>query len=178
MAPEVLEGAINFQRDSFLRIDMYAMGLVLWELVSRCSEADGKSDSAEMSLGRWKVTEPPAKLTNSRIYSQHFFFLLWEKPSEPRRFLNMEVGLPPPASSNTSPFPRRLPVTLGEYMLPFEDEIGQHPSLEDLQDVVVHKKMRPVIKDCWLKHPVSNVRRISLRRLSCAFPLLPRTTWS
>lgn len=41
-------------------------------------------------------------------------------------------------------------------MLPFEDEIGQHPSLEDLQDVVVHKKMRPVIKDCWLKHPVSN----------------------
>lgn len=42
MAPEVLEGAINFQRDSFLRIDMYAMGLVLWELVSRCSEADGE----------------------------------------------------------------------------------------------------------------------------------------
>ncbi|TKS66707.1 Activin receptor type-2A [Collichthys lucidus] len=29
MAPEVLEGAINFQRDSFLRIDMYALGLVL-----------------------------------------------------------------------------------------------------------------------------------------------------
>lgn len=47
-------------------------------------------------------------------------------------------------------------VPVGEYMLPFEDEIGQHPSLEDLQDVVVHKKMRPVIKDCWLKHPVSN----------------------
>lgn len=42
MAPEVLEGAINFQRDSFLRIDMYAMGLVLWELVSRCTAADGK----------------------------------------------------------------------------------------------------------------------------------------
>lgn len=48
MAPEVLEGAINFQRDSFLRIDMYAMGLVLWELVSRCSEADGESNGARM----------------------------------------------------------------------------------------------------------------------------------
>ncbi len=36
MAPEVLEGSINFSRDSFLRIDMYACGLVLWELVSRC----------------------------------------------------------------------------------------------------------------------------------------------
>ena len=42
MAPEVLEGAINFNRDAFLRIDMYACGLVLWELLSRCSAADGK----------------------------------------------------------------------------------------------------------------------------------------
>lgn len=50
MAPEVLEGAINFQRDSFLRIDMYAMGLVLWELVSRCSEADGEYSGAKTSL--------------------------------------------------------------------------------------------------------------------------------
>lgn len=56
--------------------------------------------------------------------------------------------------------------TVGEYMLPFEDEIGQHPSLEDLQDVVVHKKMRPVIKDCWLKHPVSNSERIPLAFLT------------
>ncbi|XP_026057389.1 activin receptor type-2B-like [Carassius auratus] len=83
MAPEVLEGAINFQRDAFLRIDMYAVGLVLWELVSRCKAADGPVD---------------------------------------------------------------------EYMLPFEEEIGQHPSLEDLQDAVVHKKLRPVFKDIWLKH--------------------------
>jgi activin receptor type-2 len=37
MAPEVLEGAIDFTRDAFLRIDMYACGLVLWELASRLS---------------------------------------------------------------------------------------------------------------------------------------------
>ena len=35
MAPEVLEGAIQFSRDAFLKIDVYAMGLVLWELMSR-----------------------------------------------------------------------------------------------------------------------------------------------
>jgi len=39
MAPEVLEGAINFSKDAFLRIDVYACGLVLWELASRCSFA-------------------------------------------------------------------------------------------------------------------------------------------
>lgn len=46
------------------------------------------------------------------------------------------------------------PGPVDEYMLPFEEEIGQHPSLEELQEVVVHKKMRPAIKDHWLKHPV------------------------
>ncbi|XP_073503324.1 activin receptor type-2A isoform X1 [Phyllobates terribilis] len=83
MAPEVLEGAINFQRDAFLRIDMYAFGLVLWELASRCTASDGPVD---------------------------------------------------------------------EYMLPFEEEIGQHPSLEDMQEVVVHKKKRPILRECWQKH--------------------------
>lgn len=41
MAPEILEGAINFQRDAFLRIDIYAFALVLWEVVTRCSDAPG-----------------------------------------------------------------------------------------------------------------------------------------
>ncbi|XP_031618314.1 activin receptor type-2B-like isoform X2 [Contarinia nasturtii] len=41
MAPEVLEGAINFTRDAFLRIDVYACALVLWELVSRCTAHGG-----------------------------------------------------------------------------------------------------------------------------------------
>nr|XP_032802298.1 activin receptor type-2B-like isoform X2 [Petromyzon marinus] len=84
MAPEVLEGAINFQRDAFLRIDMYAVGLVMWELVSRCTVADGP---------------------------------------------------------------------VGDYRMPFEDEAGQHPSLEDMQEVVVNKKQRPALRDCWRKHP-------------------------
>lgn len=36
MAPEVLEGAICFQEQSFLRTDMYAVALVMWEMASRC----------------------------------------------------------------------------------------------------------------------------------------------
>lgn len=168
MAPEVLEGAINFQRDSFLRIDMYAMGLVLWELVSRCSETDGKPNSARMLLhlrvkghcaagglskhGLCFFSVCRAVQLQRQLYS-HLIFQILESESL--------------SCSHASLFP--VPVLLlsallgycfssgivGEYMLPFEDEIGQHPSLEDLQDVVVHKKMRPAIKDCWLKHPVS-----------------------
>ena len=36
MAPEVLECHITFEKNSFARVDMYACGLVLWELASRC----------------------------------------------------------------------------------------------------------------------------------------------
>uniref|UniRef100_A0A8D9EN31 receptor protein serine/threonine kinase n=1 Tax=Cacopsylla melanoneura TaxID=428564 RepID=A0A8D9EN31_9HEMI len=84
MAPEVLEGAINFSRDAFLRIDMYACALVLWELASRCSS----------------VTPPP-----------------------------------------------------GDYRLPFSAEVGDHPSLEDMQEAVVHKKLRPTLPETWRQHP-------------------------
>lgn len=133
MAPEVLEGAINFQRDSFLRIDMYAMGLVLWELVSRCPEADGESNGARMQL----ATQGKGPVSFSHLKKQMCLTLSL-------------IEVFPSATLLTSLG------TSGEYMLPFEDEVGQHPSLEDLQDVVVHKKMRPVMKDFWLKHPVSN----------------------
>ncbi|XP_055715978.1 activin receptor type-2B isoform X2 [Phlebotomus papatasi] len=84
MAPEVLEGAINFTRDAFLRIDVYACGLVLWELVSRCSAHGG-------------------------------------------------------------PVP--------EYTLPFESELGPHPNLDEMQDNVVMKKLRPRINNQWRTHP-------------------------
>jgi activin receptor type-2B len=84
MAPEVLEGAIDFNPDAFLRIDMYACGLVLWELVSRCTAQDGP---------------------------------------------------------------------IAEYRLPFEEEVGQHPTLEDMQESVVQRKVRPVIQEHWRQHP-------------------------
>ncbi len=88
MAPEVLEGAINFTRDCFLRIDMYACGLVMWEVLSRCTECyDGQ--------------DPP------------------------------------------------------EYKMPFEEQVGAHPSLEEMQEAVVGRGMRPLIPPGAWTHPVS-----------------------
>ena len=50
---------------------------------------------------------------------------------------------------------------LEDYTLPFEDEVGQHPSLEDMQEVVVHKKLRPQLKDSWQKHVVRKYGKIN-----------------
>jgi len=87
MAPEVLEGAINFSRDAFLRIDMYACGLVLWEIASRCCD----------------------------------------------------VG------------------TVSQYKLPFEAEASQHPTLEEISDLVVNRKVRPELKEVWRKHEALSI---------------------
>ncbi|XP_003747977.1 activin receptor type-2A-like [Galendromus occidentalis] len=79
MSPEVLEGAISFDREAFQRIDMYAVALILWEILSRNRDCD--------------------------------------------------------------PCPT--------YRLPFEEIVGLHPSMGDMQEVVVNQKQRPFIKDTW-----------------------------
>ena len=40
MAPEILEGAVNLRdcESSLKQIDVYALGLVMWEVSTRCSE--------------------------------------------------------------------------------------------------------------------------------------------
>lgn len=40
MAPEVLEGAVNLRdcESSLKQIDVYALGLLLWELATRCTD--------------------------------------------------------------------------------------------------------------------------------------------
>ena len=50
MAPEVLEGAISFQREAYLRIDVYAFALILWELASRTNLSNGQSNNALVHL--------------------------------------------------------------------------------------------------------------------------------
>ena len=42
----------------------------------------------------------------------------------------------------------------GDYHMPFEDEVGLHPTLEEMQDVVVSNRKRPQFKSHWLKNEV------------------------
>lgn len=77
MAPEVLEGAINFSRDAFLRIDVYACALVLWEIVSRCTAHGTVEDyrqpfEADVSSRSRIITY----LTENITYSLNFIFAL------------------------------------------------------------------------------------------------------
>ncbi|KAG8182062.1 hypothetical protein JTE90_013992 [Oedothorax gibbosus] len=84
MAPEVLEGAVNLRdcEASLKQIDVYSLGLIFWELATRCSDL----------------------------------------------FQGLEVP---------------------EYKAPFVAEIGLHPTMEQLQHLVVKRKSRPLFPDIW-----------------------------
>lgn len=45
MAPEVLQGATDMNAVAFICIDVYAAALVTWELLSRCSFAEGGKEN-------------------------------------------------------------------------------------------------------------------------------------
>lgn len=53
-----------------------------------------------------------------------------------------------------------LPVP--EYMLPFQAEVGIHPSFEDMQDFVSREKRRPLFPDLW-KSTNSAIRALKVR---------------
>lgn len=84
MAPEVLEGAVNLRdcETSLKQIDVYSLGLVLWELATRCTD----------------------------------FYQIQELP---------------------------------QYKLPFQAEIGLHPTLEQMQALVCRRKARPLFPAQW-----------------------------
>jgi len=49
-----------------------------------------------------------------------------------------------------------------EYRLPFEKEIEQHPSFEDIAECVVNKRLKLAFKDNWKKsHSVRNYKKCS-----------------
>lgn len=123
MAPEVLEGAINFTPDAFLRIDMYACGLVLWEVVSRCTAVAQPTPT---------LLPPPATVVNQQPPQEQLQLLGGDSV-----VVDMLIG-----SSGVE-----------EYRLPFEAEVGVHPLLEDMQEAVVQRKVRPKIADRWRLHP-------------------------
>ena len=63
-------------------------------------------------------------------------------------------------------------------MMPYEEELSQHPTIEEMQENVVEKKIRPKILHEWRQHSVSwstgsNVYSALKKHLS----LLPKIVW-
>lgn len=59
MAPEVLEGAVNLRdcESALKQVDMYALGLIYWEVFMRCTDLfPGENDQSLSSPGHVPLT--------------------------------------------------------------------------------------------------------------------------
>lgn len=48
--------------------------------------------------------------------------------------------------------------------MPFQNEVGEHPTLEDMQVAVVNKKLRPALDPTWCQTEVSKTVISSLKK--------------
>ena len=46
-------------------------------------------------------------------------------------------------------------VVVEDYRAPYEEEVGIHPTIEDMRLCVLNNKTRPKLKDEWRGHDVS-----------------------
>uniref|UniRef100_A0A4W5M803 receptor protein serine/threonine kinase n=1 Tax=Hucho hucho TaxID=62062 RepID=A0A4W5M803_9TELE len=85
MAPEVLDDSINMKHfESFKRADIYAMGLVFWEIASRCSLA-GIVEDYQLPYHDLVQSDPSVEEMRRVVCEQKL------RPNIPNRWQSCEV---------------------------------------------------------------------------------------
>ncbi|XP_043278316.1 TGF-beta receptor type-1 isoform X2 [Venturia canescens] len=85
MAPEVLEEAINMNHfDSFKRADVYALGLILWEIARRCN-VGGIHDEYQLPFYDLVPSDPTIEEMRKVVCTDR------QRPSIPNRWQSIEA---------------------------------------------------------------------------------------
>lgn len=130
MAPEVLDDSIQMDCfESFKRVDIWALGLVLWEVARRT-----------VSNGERVLT---------RLEHQIFRFSI----------LIHRIGVreePRCATSLVWNVVFHLAGIVEDYKPPFHDVVPNDPSFEDMKKVVCVDQQRPNIPNRWFSDPVGH----------------------
>ena len=126
MAPEVLERAINFDREAYFRIDIYAFALILWELTTRTKTSDGEENVLHHSVHCCYGTYQ-ANLHCSCTCMSTSISPTPPPPLSPCLSVYMYMYLPPLLF--TGP--------VAEYRPPFDDLVPSKPSIDEMKGVVV-----------------------------------------
>lgn len=144
MAPEVLGGALNLRdcEAALKQVDVYALGLLLWESFRRCSHLF-----------------PGTTLSGCRPT-----FLNTNTILPPKRVSNHKDNSSGPVLAHTGTRCLLIFVcdvcpgeAVPEYELAFQAELGNHPSFEEMQILVAREKFRPRFPEAWKKNSLVRV---------------------
>lgn len=125
MAPEVLDESINMRHfDSFKSADIYALGLVYWEIARRCN-------SGGQTLFLCHVIWPE----KIKIIYINFSPLFVTTDFSPSLWLV-------------------LLAIHEDYQLPYYDLVPSDPTIEEMRKVVCDQKLRPNIPNWWQSYEV------------------------
>lgn len=126
MAPEVLDETINMKHfDSFKCADIYALGLVYWEIARRCNAG---GERGPRDGGRAGLVVGVARGI---------------------RTMSAQVSVLGGACNG-----RISPGVHEEYQLPYYDLVPSDPSIEEMRKVVCDQRLRPNVPNWWQSYEV------------------------
>ncbi|XP_036388534.1 anti-Muellerian hormone type-2 receptor-like [Megalops cyprinoides] len=149
LSPEMLEGCVNLRSRRYLmQGDVYALGLLLWELSSRCVELTPgqpplrQHGSVVVSVGRSTVSAVRSTVSAVRStvsVGRSTVSVVRSKHAGVKRAASRFLSTPLlfPAAS------------VSEHRLPYEVELGACPSLEELLRFVCERRGRPRVPRQW-----------------------------
>lgn len=156
MAPEVLECSVTFTKASFTKIDVYALSLVLWELISRCHplpKLTTQNSTFKQQQQPFPSNASQAHISSSQNQEEN------EGQEASDAIINRNhniVSNPSETGGNNLELSDEQPPP---YRLPFEDIAGPHPDIIRMRQIVVVDKLRPALRDDWRLYPASELCR-------------------
>lgn len=167
MAPEILECCLLFTKASFTKVDVYALSLVLWELVSRC-RLPTLHNKTEVSL------QIHASKLDELQRQQQYDERQANNNSPPPHYLrsstplssNVEDGGRESSNNKNVETASESTVEADEYAedgspppykMPFEEVAGHNPDINTMRQIVLDRKLRPTMRKQWKVYPINQI---------------------
>ncbi|KAF0991592.1 hypothetical protein HZS_7957 [Henneguya salminicola] len=72
MAPEILDGCVCYRRDILPMIDIYALGLIIWEIITRCKDCEGYHETFQRAYAKELGPYPTKEMAHYLVVSSKF----------------------------------------------------------------------------------------------------------
>ncbi|OAD52532.1 TGF-beta receptor type-1 [Eufriesea mexicana] len=148
MAPEVLEETINMNHfDSFKRADVYALGLILWEIARRCN-VGGIHDEYQLPFYDLVPSDPTIEEMRKVVCTDR------QRPSIPNRWQSIEFAV----------YIQAVPYNWDKIWIQicFTQSVINVPTFNLLFQAL--QVMSKVMKECWYHNAAARLTALRIKK--------------